>query len=146
MTDQYTHIAHLETILDATTEKIFAVDRQYRLTYFNQAFANQAYVFNCENPKPGMIALPAKEEVKKKWISDCYEKALEGQAFSTDITYYTRDGVKRIDQLFLTPIYKGNEVVGCVINSREISDLRSAQHALSSSERKYRQLFERSLA
>jgi PAS domain S-box-containing protein len=135
----------LTDILNQSTEKIFCVDEEYKLVYFNTAFAAHGYIFNCPEPAIGDVALPP-EPASAYWRS-YYARVFSGETFTQELNYYTNDGNFHTDTLRFVPTtepFTGRRL--CCIHSREITELREATRAAQRQEKKYRNLFERSLA
>lgn len=134
--------SHLESILNASQDKIFCVDEQYKLMYYNERFRQQAYLFDV-SPELGEEVLPSDPRVAKEW-KELLEKGIHDIEFTIERRYQTNDGVIRTDLVSFTPTVLNNGK-GCIITAREITALKDTERALSKSERKYRKLFENSL-
>ena len=107
-------LTHQRAIFNSTKSLIWSVDRQFRLTAFNEAFMNFVNdVFQAEI-KIGQSALEVLSEgdpLKKKWQKQ-YEIALEGKRgkFSEKITH---KGKIVHFQIALNPILRsGDKIVG----------------------------------
>ena len=127
--------AKIRAILNSTNDKIYAIDRDYKLIDFNEPAAKiLPQLFGKEKLELGVEMLPKSEEFQLLWI-DRYNQALDGNRIAVKIKY-TIDGISKTDIVTFSPILnETNQIIGVTVFGKEITDLQNTKQ-------KYRNLFE----
>jgi PAS domain S-box-containing protein len=127
--------AKVRAILNSTNDKIFAIDRNYKLIDFNEPAVNiLPPLFEKEKLEIGIEMLAQSKKSRNSWIEH-YNKALAGERINVE-KRYTHDGKIKTDIITLSPILNTTgEVTGVTVFGKEITDLQNTKQ-------KYRDLFE----
>jgi PAS domain S-box-containing protein len=125
----------IRAILNSTNDKIFAIDRDYKLLDFNDPAANVLpQLFEKEKLEIGIEMLAQSAERRNNWIN-YYNQALDGNRITIE-KKYTIDGISKTDIVTLSPILnETSKVIGVTVFGKEITDLQNTKQ-------KYRNLFE----
>ena len=127
--------AQMRTMFMGTADKFIAVDKNYRLIYFNESAAKDLPpLFELEKLEVGVEMLCKKNKrLRKMWL-DHFDKGLSGESFELEKKYPI--GIKdRTDMVAFSPIKnpKG-EIIGVTMIGKEITNLIKTQEALKVSE------------
>ena len=140
--------AHMYSILESSTHQIWSVDSHYRLTSFNNNFAQAlSNYFDTPPPRVGDSALSAKvvsedSDTVLLWRKQ-YEKAISGTTLNFQICTQTKTGKKVWRDVFISPIrLPKSDIVELSIIANDITNKRLAEKALQDSEEKFRSIFE----
>ena len=130
--------AKIRAILNSTNEKIFAIDRDYKLIDFNESAAKiLPLLFEKEKLEIGDEMLPQSNPKRNNWI-DHYNKALAGERVNVE-KIYTYDGETKTDIVTLSPILNiTGQVIGVTVFGKEITDLRNTKKAYKDTQIKLR--------
>ena len=134
-------------LLQSTTDGIFGIDRQSRITFANQAALKQLGYTADElmNQPAHELLCHAKPNSSVYSASECpiLESARDGRGHpnATEI-FYCKDGISIPVEFTSTPMMEQNEVVGSVVVFRDISDRQRAMTALRESQQRFQQLAE----
>ena len=131
----------LSALIDSTTDFVWSVDLQSRLTAFNSAL--DLYYKNNFGTRASIGKLPEEllpPERAGRWPI-LYKRALTEGTFQIESTNF--DG--RTLQLTFNRIATNGEVVGVSVFGRDITDLKTAQAALAEAELEYHSIFDRAL-
>ncbi len=130
--------AKVRAILNSTTDKIFAIDREYRLMDFNEPAAKiLPHIFEKEKLEIGEEMLAQSERLRTLWI-DHYNKALAGERINIEKTY-SYEGEAKTDIVTLSPILNAtDEVIGVTVFGKEITDLLKTKEAYRDTQIKLR--------
>ncbi len=126
-------------IIQSSIDMIIAVDKQQLITEFNPAAQEQfGYAFEEVVGKPLRILYKSEREYKK--IESRIKKDL---SFTGEIENITKNK-KTFTSLLSASVIRNEEdiVVGSMGVSRDITELKKAEHELRESEERYRDLFE----
>ena len=127
--------ARMRTMFMGTADKFIAVDKDYKLIYFNESAAKDLpELFELDRLEEGIEMLPIKNKrLRKMWLEH-YNKALAGESFELEKKYPI--GIKdRIDIVAFSPIRDSDgEILGLSIIGKEVTNLIKTQEALQLSE------------
>ena len=119
--------AKIRAIFNSTDDKVFAIDKEYKLLDFNDSAAKKLpRLFEKEKLLIGDVMLAQKPSLRKLWI-DHYNLTLKGKKQILE-KKYQEDGIDKTDLVTITPIQnKNGEIIGAAIYGREITDLQKAE-------------------
>jgi len=119
--------AKMRAIFNSTDDKIYAIDREYRLIDFNNSAAKRLPpLFEKEELVIGDVMLAQKESLRNLWIAH-YDEVLSGKKLILE-KKYKEDGIDKTDIVTLSPIRnKNGETIGVALYGREITDLQEAK-------------------
>jgi PAS domain S-box-containing protein len=126
--------ARVETILESTTDKFFAVDNEWRYTYFNKQAEGQLRLLG-KNPA-SLIGKILWDEFPSPGSAEYLRRAMSEREVITDERYSPELG-----EWYENRIYP-NPDGGLAIFQRYVTQRKRAQLRLLKSEEKYRTLFE----
>ncbi|MFI5142389.1 MAG: PAS domain S-box protein, partial [Bacteroidia bacterium] len=118
--------SQLEAIINTTDDIIFSVDKQYRISEFNNVLKRVVKIRHGVDIKPGVLVfdiLPAKyhEDVKAK-----YNRALAGENVLA-IEKFNMEDREHVYEAHYSPIKIGGKVTGIAVFSKDITAREQAQ-------------------
>lgn len=121
--------AKVRAIFNSTEDKIYAVDRNYRLIDFNESAARSLpRLFELEKFEKGIEVLAQKPSLRQLWI-DHYDEALRGKKLLLE-KKYEENGLPKLDLVAITPIINDDgEITGAALYGKDITELQNAQKA-----------------
>ncbi len=137
----------LRAILENTHDAIWSIDRNLRITHFNTEFLRryqEHYGITLAVGDHIFADVPIPEKYKPRW-EKLYQRALDGERITieTDITLISDPSETYYVELSLNPIINNaNEVTGVSVFSRDITDRKSAEEEVRTSEARYRSVVE----
>ena len=140
--------AHMYSIVESSTHQIWSVDNHYRLTSFNNNFAQASvHYFNAKLPKIGEYALSSHitsddAETVALWQRQ-YDKALSGATVNFQSYTKTQKGEIIWRDIFINPIHLPNsKIAELSVIANDITNKTRSEKALQESEEKFRSIFE----
>ena len=130
--------ANLSALVESTSDMIWSVDTDYRLSTFNRALRQTIERNHCTRLALGMRAeelLPP--ATAAQWL-EMYERALSEGAFRVE--YSATYG--RSLELAFNPIVQDGQKTGISVFAKDITDRKQAEAALLESEKEFRTLAE----
>ncbi|MDQ3277062.1 MAG: PAS domain-containing protein [Bacteroidota bacterium] len=122
-------------ILKNIPESYVLIDREFRITYFNENAQEQATQHYGCPLFVGMSILDLVEESRKVVLQDLYADVLKGQRHNSENEFELPDGERIYFENGFYPAYNDNqEIVGIVISSRNITEQKVAQKKIQASE------------
>lgn len=124
--------AQLASLMNNTNDLILSIDRDLQLTIFNDPFKQLV-----ENGlgKPVYVGAPIFDYVEPHTIpthTHFYERAFAGEHCRYEIEYNASNDVTLYFETYLNPIYgEQNQVVGLAIFTRDITERKLAEQALT---------------
>lgn len=135
--------ANLAALIENTDDRIWSVDRYYRLIIGNARFGQELQASLGQDPQPGETVLLDNllPEIREQWQS-YYDRALTGERFSVEIqTHFAPTPGFR--EYRFNPIHSFNgQIVGVIVAGRDTTERRHMETALRVNLEKYRVLFE----
>lgn len=123
------HTANLAALVEHTSDAIWSVDRDYRLTVCNSACRQQfakAYGVTLQPELDLVACLPSD---KQPFWQRCYDRALSGESFATEFQFEAAALPVNIEVRF-NPIYTEAEITGVAVFGHDISDRKRARQEL----------------
>ena len=121
---------------------IFSTDRDYKYMYFNKAHRDSMkFAYNMDI-REGMNMLDCiAQEDERKLIKENLDRALRGESKSIIQTFGNVN--RAYYEVFFNPIHdENNQIFGCTVFARNISDRMEAEQALRDSETKFREIID----
>lgn len=140
LAEQQYKIVQRESILENTSDLIWAVDSAYCLVACNSAFVNQMKLEIGKTLKIGDNILDQDyEHLEVKRRKALYDRALNGESFEMEFEY-TEDGQKVTQELSFHPIYdETEEISGCSVFRKNITNRVNTYRQLKKSEKYLRE-------
>jgi diguanylate cyclase (GGDEF)-like protein/PAS domain S-box-containing protein len=135
--------ASLKSLVEHIDDRIWAVDKKYRLIYANPIMQKSIAkrIGRQLNPGESMLWEDMDENLVAHWKAS-YDRALVGDTFSVEAnTLFATEPVYVTCQ-FKPIVSDDGQVTGVMIHGRDITKHVNAEEILRESEAKYRQLFE----
>ena len=140
--------AHMYSIVESSTHQIWSLDNHYRLTSFNNNFAQASvHYFGVEPPKIGENALSPQivsndPETVSLWRRQ-YDRALSGTTVNFQSCTKTQRDEEIWRDIFINPIHLPNsKIVELSVIANDITNKKRSEKALQESEEKFRSIFE----
>lgn len=117
--------AHLQAILENTSDLVWSVDENLNLLFFNDRFRRFGMFLAGKEIKPGDSVLsivpgPYQEDVPQLCL-----KAFKGEQFTTErIRHY--HGEERVMEFFVNPIRTEGQISGVSVFMRDVTDKKKA--------------------
>jgi len=133
--NQYRKIQQSKSILENTSDLIWAIDTNYRLIAFNSSFVEMLFEETGTPPEIGESILErnySNLSISKR--KQLYDKALNGKSFEREFQY-SKDGHTRYHELSFHPLYdKNKSITGCSIFRKDITRQMEIYQELQKSE------------
>ncbi len=138
-------LSRLKFVLDSTPDKIFAVDKEYRLLMFNKACTKLMHkLFGIKKLEIGTLLLPNNEMAREQWRG-YYERALNGENVMMERSY-TVKGELRYDLVNITPVRNEiGEIIGLTLFGKEITEFKNVEEQFFNIQDRLSLVFESSL-
>lgn len=138
--------ARLEAIFESSTHQIWSIDRQFKLTSFNQNFERSINRNFDSQPKIGdditTYFKSSKHDFKKTW-KEKYINSFNGHHLNFEIQADTLHNDILWQEVFINPINKGDETVKEIsVIANDITQKKRTEIAIVESEEKFRNIFE----
>lgn len=125
--------AKVKSIFNSTTDKIFAVDKNYKIVDSNIAALKILAFFNLENPNDEVQFSDFDFSNNNYWKSKL-DRAFNGEEFKFE-GEYSINGKNQIDLITVAPLKnEEGEIIGATVYGKEITELKNIQKALAQSE------------
>lgn len=113
---------NFKMLVDAASDLIWSVDRNFKLKSSNRAFKEKCMTLVTDATDKGSAVL----SIELQFLT-FYERALSGESFTE--TEYSKDPERWLEISFF-PLHKGKEVVGVVCYCRDITLDKKEEHRL----------------
>lgn len=125
--------AKVKSIFNSITDKIFAVDKNYKLVDSNQAALKVLAIYNL-NKSFNHVQLSDFDFSGDNPWKQKLDRAFKGEEFNFEGNYSV-DGKDRFDLITVSPLKNTEgEIVGATVYGKEITELKKIQKALAKSE------------
>jgi PAS domain S-box-containing protein len=128
----------LQAILENTDDRIWVVDRDYRLVLSNAAFDAHVQVTMGRSLLPGDSMVPddVDDDIRTLWCG-LFDRALAGECF-THVRTTLKTPEPRIAEYRLNPVRdESGAVTGAVVRARDITEQQRALEARAADERRH---------
>lgn len=132
-----------ETITSNTPDLVYVFDLQYNFTYANEALLNM-----WGKTWDTAVGLGLRENGYEEWHAQMHEREIDliratKQPFRGEVSFPHATLGRRIYDYILTPVINAQgEVVAVAGTTRDITDIRNAESAISESEMRFRNMAE----
>ncbi len=140
ISDRSRAAANLSALIESTSDFIWSVDRNYRLTTFNGELKRSFEASFGITPVEGMLPQDLLPTERAALFPSLYERALAEGPFRTE--YTTRDG--RIVEMVFNPIIVEGEKSGVSVFGKDITERKRSEAQQRDSEERYRTVFDTS--
>jgi PAS domain S-box-containing protein len=137
--------AHLNSIINSTSDAIFAVDRNYTLVFANHASIRATYSLTGHLRTPGehFFIKQAGPAFNRRWKQNL-DRALLGEEFKVEESY-TINGVHYNVEVSFNPIKEKEIVTGVGCFVRDVTSQKLYENRLKVREERFRSLIENAL-
>lgn len=136
--------ANLFALIENTNDKIWSIDKEYKLITFNSALKYVLDPILGVELRKGINLIKCNPpEEQAKWL-EYYDRALNGEKFSVEVNYKLNN-TDVYDETSFNPIYNNGQIEGVSCVSRDITKRKQIEKKLKDSEEKFRSLFENSV-
>jgi two-component system, sensor histidine kinase and response regulator len=138
--------ALLTTAIEQAAEAIVITDTESRIQYVNPAFT-RITGYAAGEAIGQLTKILKSDHQDPAFYRDLWETVLSGKIWHGELINRRKDGAHYVEEMTITPVRgPGGEITNFIAIKQDASWRRAAEQALRSSEERYRQLFERSLA
>ena len=133
--------ADLISQIENTSDTIWSVDKNYRITITNSNFFNSFNLaFNHELRLGDCVLDYLPESLQQSW-KERYDRALQGEHFSM-VDKFNYENVPQYSETAFNPVIVDGKVVGAACFAKDITKQKTAEKALKISEKKFKKLSE----
>jgi len=122
--------ANIRSIIDNTTENIWAVDKEYKLIYINKVFQKEFFDGFGVQLQQGDCILDKLPNTSSKVWKERYDHAFSGTHFSFDDEIEVAKGVIVYVYVSMNPIVVGNDVIGVSVFASNITERKMQEKEL----------------
>lgn len=126
------HQAYLLALLNAGQQGIFAIDRDFKLIFYNEYHRQQFnQMFGKGDPRVGedLFFYEDNQELIKS-LRATYDPVFKGETRTQEIHMPNSDGTHHWGEYFMAPIQIDGEVIGAMVCARNITDRKEIQEHL----------------
>ncbi len=125
--------ASISALIENTTDSIWSVDRDYRLTAYNSVYNEIFFKRYGRDLKPGVLLRElVPEETFDQWV-ELYERAFKGEHFTFEYDFEA-NGTTIFREISLNPIISGDAITGVTSFGRDITQRKIYERVLKDSE------------
>jgi two-component system, cell cycle sensor histidine kinase and response regulator CckA len=132
--------ANLQAVLGNTNDIIASYDKERRLIIFNKAYSDIYRKLFTIDVYPGLKPSDMFSGIMQKYWETVDNRALSGETFTIEYDIPFPDGDIRAYEGSLCPIVKNGAITGFTTFTRDITERKRTERALSESEENYRTL------
>lgn len=136
--------ARVSAIVENSEDRIWSVDRNYRLLVGNTTFLRLMIENANENVSVGdniLEELSIPKSVKAEW-KGYYDRCLSGEKFSIETSMYLSEENYVLQYQFNPIVESDGSITGVAVSGRDITEQRKALETMSQSEEKFKQIFD----
>lgn len=141
--------AKLKAIFESGNQFIWTVDREFHLSSFNKEFSQTIYdifgFYPIINENPHDVYPPDKVELFLTFWHSKYKEVFEGKALNFVSQRVNMDGIMKYRQIYLNPIYNGNEVTEVAGVGFDITNKIMSEQKISNQAAKLNAIFDSSM-
>ncbi|MBI1288630.1 MAG: PAS domain S-box protein [Flavobacteriales bacterium] len=130
--------SNLRSLINNTKDRMWSVDRNYRLITCNQRFEEVMKAYSGQELKAGDNVLSGIMSAEQsEYFKTLYERAFSGETFTEVI--HADAPVQRWSEISCYPIWQNDKVIGTACYSRDITEKLRAEKELKHSERRLKE-------
>lgn len=141
--------AKLKAIFESGNQFIWTVGRNFYLTSFNREFSKTIYdifgFYPIINQDPRVVYPPDKVDLFLNFWHSKYEEVITGKPVNFVSQRLNLDGTMHYRQIYLNPIYDGNEVIEVAGVGFDITDKVLSEQKISNQAAKLNAIFDSSM-
>ncbi len=141
--------AKLKAIFESGNQFIWTVNRTFHLTSFNKEFSQTIYdifgIYPIVNEDPYRVYPPDKVDLFLNFWHSKYKEVIKGKPLNFVSQRINMDGVMKYRQIYLNPIYNGNEVTEVAGVGFDITDKIMSEQKISNQAAKLNAIFDSSM-
>lgn len=125
----------IDSYIASSKDFMYSIDRNLKLIAANQNFLNFIHQglgqnsFQIGDSPFNIIDYP--EDFKNQFVK-CFERGLKGETFVEEFNFLIpKNGINRWSELYINPIKNGDEIIGVTFISKDITERKLAELALS---------------
>lgn len=122
--------ARLASVINSTDDIILSIDRELRLTFFNETLRNHAQLGLARSVQPGDPVLELVDPATVPTHLENYARAFAGARRHYETSFPLSGDSTLYFETFLNPIYSDNQVTGLAIVTRNITERKLAEEEL----------------
>ena len=124
--------ARLASVMNNTEDLILSIDRDLRLTFFNDPFKEMTELNMGREVRAGMHVFEFISPETRAIHAAYYERGFAGTQCRYEVDYVLRNGIKLYFETYLNPIYgEQREVTGLAIFTQNITERKFAEQELT---------------
>ena len=131
--------AVLRSIIESSTESIWAINTQLKLRY-----ANTKFVKFCQNSTGKTISigdpiLDYVQEDKRNFWRENYQKVFEGEFLEINDSYQTKTGTAHY-RVNINPVFSAGKIIGASVFAMNVTELEQSMHTIRKQNERFREI------
>ena len=131
--------AVLRSIIESSTESIWAINTQFKLRYANTKFVKFCQNLTGETISIGAPILDFVQEDKKDFWRANYQKAFEGEFLEINDSNETKKGIEHY-RVNINPVFSAGRIIGASVFAMNVTELEDSIHTIKKQNERFREI------
>lgn len=131
--------AVLRSIIESSTESIWAINTQFKLRYANTKFVKFCQNISGETISIGDYILDFVQEEKKDFWKTNYQRAFAGEFLEINDSYETKNGIEHF-RVNINPVFSAGRIIGASVFAMNVTVLEDSIHTIKKQNERFREI------
>lgn len=131
--------AVLRSIIESSTESIWAVNTQLKLRYANSKFVKYCQNASGKNIGIGDHILDFVPEEKRTFWDTIYQKAFNGEFVEINDSYKTQKNTEHF-KVNVNPVFSSGQIIGASVFAMNVTELEHSIHTIKRQNERFREI------
>jgi PAS domain S-box-containing protein len=131
--------AMLRSIIESSTESIWAVNTDFVLRYSNSKFVKLCKMLVGETIGIGDNVLDFVPIEKREFLEQSYLKAFSGEFLEFSDSYLTQQGVQHF-RVNINPVFSSDRVIGATVFAKNVTELEQFMQTIKKQNERFREI------